>query len=79
MITPISRPIALAAFQGLARLFGSAASRHHALEWTYAVNFAALIPGALFCIPPLLVALIGRRVARHIDAAGTSRAASTSH
>lgn len=78
MITPISRPIALAVFRGLARLSGSVAWPNHALEWTYAVIFAALIPSALFCIPPLLVGLIGGRVARHIDAAGTSRAASTS-
>ena len=78
MITPISRTIALAAFRGLARLFGSVASRELALEWTYVVIFAALLPSALFCIPPLLAGLIGGRVARHFDAAGTSRVASTS-
>jgi hypothetical protein len=78
MITPISRPIALAVFRGLARLFGSEAWPNLALEWTYAVIFAALIPSALLGIPPLLVGVIGGRVARHFDAAGTSRAASTS-
>ena len=78
LITPISRPIAWAGFRGLARLFGSEAWPNLALEWTYAVSFAALIPSALVCIPPLLVGLIGGWVARQIDAAGTSRAASTS-
>lgn len=78
IITPISRPIALAVFRGLARLYGSEAWPNHALEWTYVVLFAALIPSALLCIPPLLVGLIGGRVARHVDAAGASRAAATS-
>ncbi len=78
LIAPISRPIALAVFRGLARLSGSEAWPNHALEWTYVVILAALIPSALLCIPPLLAALIGRRVARHIDAPGASRVASTS-
>jgi hypothetical protein len=66
IITPISRPIALAVFRGLARLYGSEAWPNLPLEWTYAVFFAALNPSALLCIPPLLVALIGGLVARHI-------------
>jgi hypothetical protein len=78
MITPISRPIALAGFRGLERLFGSAAWPNPALEWTNAVIVAALLPSALFCIPPLLVGLAGGRVARHLDAARASRAASAS-
>ena len=65
MLTPISRRIALASFHGLARLFGNASLPNHALEWTYAVIFAVLIPIAFFCILPLLVAVIGGRVARH--------------
>jgi hypothetical protein len=34
------------------------------LEWTYSVIFAVLIPIALSCALPLLVAVIGRRVGR---------------
>jgi hypothetical protein len=74
MLTPISRRIALACFHGLARLFGISVlpapnvpgSMARALEWTYAVIFAVLIPIAFFCIPPLLVAVIGGRVARQL-------------
>jgi hypothetical protein len=62
---PISRRIALASFHGLARLFGNAPSPTHAMEWTYAVIFAVLIPIAFFCVPPLLVAVIGGRLARN--------------
>ena len=40
------------------------------LEWTYLVIFAVLFPIAFFCIPPLLAALIGGRVGRHLDARG---------
>src|SRR5262249_54253642 len=72
MLTPSSRPIALASFHGLERLFGKVAWPNHALEWTYAVIFAVLIPIAFFCIPPLLVALIGGWVARHCNVAGPS-------
>jgi hypothetical protein len=72
MLTPISRPIALASFHALARLFGNAAWPNHGLEWTYVVIFAVLIPIAFFCIPPLLVAIIGGRVARYLDATGLS-------
>jgi hypothetical protein len=61
---PISRRIALASFQGLARLFGSAALPNRAMEWTYAVIFAVLIPIAFFCILPLLAAVVGGWVAR---------------
>jgi hypothetical protein len=64
MLTPISRPIALASFHGLGRLFGNVAAPNLALEWTYAVIFAVLIPIAFFCILPLLVAVIGGRIAR---------------
>jgi hypothetical protein len=75
MLTPMSRRIALACFFGLARLFGIgmllAAPNAPgwpvlALEWTYTVIFAVLIPIAFFSIPPLLVAVIGGRVARHV-------------
>jgi hypothetical protein len=62
---PISRRIALASFHGLARLFGNAPLPTHAMEWAYAVIFAVLIPIAFFCIPPLLVAVIGGRLARN--------------
>jgi hypothetical protein len=72
MLTPISRPIALASFHALARLFGNAAWPNHGLEWTYVVIFAVLIPIAFFCIPPLLVAIIGGRVAWYLDATGHS-------
>jgi hypothetical protein len=72
MLTPISRPIALASFHGLARLFGNVTLPKLALEWTYAVIFAVLIPIAFFCIPPLLMAIIGARVARHFHVAGPS-------
>jgi hypothetical protein len=72
MLTPISRPIALASFHGLARLFGNAARSNPALEWTYAVIFAVLIPVAFFCIPPLVVGVIGGRVARYSDEARPS-------
>ena len=65
MLMPISRRIALASHRGLGRLFGNPALQNPALEWTYAVIFAVLIPIAFFCIPPLLVAVIGGRVARH--------------
>src|SRR5579883_982102 len=65
ILTRMSRPIALASFHGLARLFGNAAWPNHALEWTYAVILAVLIPMAFVCILPLLVAVIGGRVARH--------------
>jgi hypothetical protein len=62
---PISRRIALASFHGLARLFGIGALPTLAMEWTYAVIFAVIMPIAFFCILPLLVAAIGGRVARH--------------
>ena len=89
MVTPISRPIALASFHALARLSGHRELLYGgplkwtygvlALEWTYFVIFAVLIPIAFFCIPPLLVAVIGGRVARYFDVAGRfpSWAAST--
>jgi hypothetical protein len=64
MLTPISRPIALASLQGRAQLFG-AALPNLALESTYAVIFAVLIPIAFFCTPPLLVAVTGAWIARH--------------
>jgi hypothetical protein len=67
MVKPISRSIALASFAGLTRLFGNATPQTHALEWTYAVLFAVIIPIAFFCILPLLVAIIGGRVARHLE------------
>jgi hypothetical protein len=80
MLTPMSRRIALACFYGLARLFGIRVLPapnvpgwpDRALEWTYAIIFAVLIPIAFFCILPLLVAVIGGRVARHFDVAGAS-------
>ena len=82
MVTPISRPIALAIFHALARLSGHGELLYRGplkwtyggrvLEWTYAVIFAVLIPIAFFCILPLLVAVIGGRVARYLDAAGPS-------
>jgi hypothetical protein len=81
MLTPMSRRIALVCFFGLARLFGISMLLPDpnvpgwpalALEWTYTVIFAVLIPIAFFCIPPLLVAVIGGRVARHFDVAGPS-------
>jgi hypothetical protein len=55
ILTPISRPIALASFRGLSRLVGNAAWPNRALEWTYAVIFAVLIPFVFFCIPPVVV------------------------
>jgi hypothetical protein len=67
ILTPISRPIALASFDGLSRLVGNAAWPNRALEWTYAVIFAVLIPIAFFCIPPLVVGVIGGRVARFFE------------
>ena len=81
MLTPMSRRIALACFYGLARLFGISVLPapnvpgwpNRALEWTYVVIFAVLIPIAFFCIPPLLVAVIGGRVARHLDAKDRAR------
>ena len=56
--TPISRPIALASFHGLAWLFGIRVLPppnvpgwpDRALEWTYFVIFALLIPIAFCCI-----------------------------
>jgi hypothetical protein len=83
MLTPISRRIALPCFYGLARLFGIRVLPAPnvpgwpvlALEWTYMVIFAVLIPIAFFCIPPLLVAVIGGRVARHFDARGQRQTA----
>ena len=62
---PISRRIALASFHGLERLFGNASSSSFPMEWTYFVIFAVLVPMALFCILPLLVAVIGGWVGRH--------------
>ena len=72
---PISRRIALASFQGLARLSGHGELLYRgplkwtygvrALEWTYAVIFAVIVPIAFFCILPLLAAIIGGRVGRH--------------
>jgi hypothetical protein len=69
---PISRRIALASFQGLLRLSGNTPSPNVAmtwpllsLEWTYVVIFAVLVPIAIFCILPLLAAIIGGRVGRH--------------
>jgi hypothetical protein len=67
MLLPMSRRIALASFHGLGRLFGNPASPNLALEWTYTVIFAVLFPMAFFCILPLLVAVIGGRVARHFE------------
>ena len=82
MVWPISRPIAVASFNALARLSGHGELLYRgpleftfgvrALEWTYVVIFAVLIPIAFFCIPPLLVAVIGGRIARYLDVAGTS-------
>ncbi len=62
---PISRRIALASFHGLERLFGNASSSSFPMEWTYFVIFAVLVPMALFCILPLLVAVIGGWAGRH--------------
>jgi hypothetical protein len=69
---PISRRIALASFQVLARLSGNSSSPKVtmtwpllSLEWAYAVIFAVLVPIAFFCILPLLAAIVGGRVGRH--------------
>ena len=75
MVKSISRPIALASSHGLARLLGIRVLPApnvpnwpvHAMEWTYAVIFAVLIPIAFFCIPPLVVGVIGGRVARFFE------------
>ena len=75
MLIPMSRRIALACIYGLARLFGIRGLPApnvpdwlaFALEWAYVVILAVFIPIASFCIPPLLVAVIGGRVARHFD------------
>jgi hypothetical protein len=80
MLMPISRPIALASSHGLARLLWIRVLPApnvpnwpvHAMEWTYAVIFAVLIPIAFFCLLPLLLAVIGGWVARHFDVAGPS-------
>jgi hypothetical protein len=80
MVTPMSRRIALACLYGTARVFGIIVLpapyvpgwQARALEWAYMVIFAVLIPFAFFCIPPLLVAVIGGRVARHLAVAGPS-------
>src|SRR5262249_28098405 len=61
----ISRRIALAIVYGLAPLFGKVWLQSRAMEWTYVVILAILIPMAFFCILPLLVAVIGGWVARH--------------
>lgn len=60
ILTPISRRIGLASVQGLAWLFGTTWLQSRAMEWTYAVIFAILVPMAFFCILALLVAVIGR-------------------
>jgi hypothetical protein len=62
---PISRRIALASFHGLERLLGNASSSSFPMEWTYFVIFAVLVPMALFCIVPLLLAVIGGWAGRH--------------
>jgi hypothetical protein len=74
MVMRISRPIALASFHALARLSGHGELLYRAplkmtygvmaLEWTYVVIFAILIPIAFFCFLPLLVAVISARVGR---------------
>ncbi len=65
MVGPVSRRIALAIVYGLEPLFGKPWLLSRAMEWTYIILYANLFPIAFFCIPPLLVAVIGGRVARH--------------
>ena len=65
MVTAISRPIALASYQGLMRLIGNVAQSNHALEWIYAVILAVLVPIACFSIPPMALAIIGAQMAQH--------------
>jgi hypothetical protein len=82
MVTPVSPPIALTSFHALARRSGHGELLYRgplkwtygvrAWEWTYGVIFAVLIPIAFFCILPLLVAVIGGRVAWSLDVAGPS-------
>jgi hypothetical protein len=66
MLRPTSRRIALASVHGLGRLFGDAWLHSRAMEWTYAVILAVLIPTVFFCLLPLLVAVVGGRIARHL-------------
>ena len=59
MLRAIGRPIALASMNGLTRLFGNAAMQQWSMQLTLGIAFELLFPMAFFCLPPLLVALLG--------------------
>jgi hypothetical protein len=59
LLGAIGRPIALASANGLTRLIGNAAMQSWGTQLTLAVAFELVFPIAFFCLPPLLVALLG--------------------
>jgi hypothetical protein len=63
ILSTIGRPIALASINGLTRLFGNSAMQHCAMQVSVGIAFELLFPIALFCFSPLLIALLGRRLA----------------
>ncbi len=76
LLRTIGRPIALASVNGMARLFGNAVMQHWTMQLTVGITFEILFPIALFCLPPLLIALLGAdRSSARARSAGRSRRA----
>ncbi len=63
----IGRLIALASMNGMARLFGNAVMQHWTMQLAFGITFEVLFPIALFCLPPLLIAFVGRWIASRLE------------
>jgi hypothetical protein len=65
LLRAVLQPIATPVLNGVTRLVGNAAIQSGgALQWSLMITFEILIPAAFLCLPPLLVALAGRALAR---------------
>jgi hypothetical protein len=72
LIAHALRPPARALFAGLTNLLGDAAMGSRAIRLTIGVGFEVLAPAALFCGPPLVVAMLGGWVGQRVGGRPTA-------
>lgn len=68
LISAICRPVARTSVRELTRLLGNAAIQSRPMELTLVIAFEILLPVALFCAPPLIIAVLGGQLARRARA-----------